>query len=184
MSDAQKAPAAKPAEAKAEEAKKEAKAPVEQAPKAEVKEAKAEEKVAKTEKKESKKLSAPVKKIVDAVKEMSLMEVSELVSALEDEFGVSAAAPMMMGAMPAAGAPGAAPAAEAQTEFDVILKDGGANKIGAIKAVRTLKPELGLGEAKAFVESAPKTLLESVKKEDADAAKKTLEEAGCVVELK
>jgi large subunit ribosomal protein L7/L12 len=136
------------------------------------------------EKKESKKLSAPVQKIVDAVKELSLMEVSELVSALEDEFGVSAAAPMMMGAMPAAGAPGAAPAAEAQTEFDVILKDGGSNKIGAIKAVRTLKPELGLGEAKTFVESAPKTLLEGVKKEDAEAAKKALEEAGCVVELK
>jgi large subunit ribosomal protein L7/L12 len=182
MSDAQKAPAANAAEAKTEEVKKETKAPAAQAPKAEAKEAKAEEKVAKTEKKESKKLSAPVKKIVDAVKEMSLMEVSELVSALEDEFGVSAAAPMMMGVAP--GAPGAAPAAEEQTEFDVILKDGGANKIGAIKAVRVLKPELGLGEAKAFVESAPKTLLESVKKEDAQAAKKTLEEAGCVVELK
>lgn len=138
---------------------------------------------AKEEKKATKKLSAPVQKIVDAVKELSLMEVSELVSALEDEFGVSAAAPMMMGAMPAAGAAAAAPA-EAQTEFDVILKDGGANKIGAIKAVRTLKPELGLGEAKAFVESAPKTLLEGAKKEDAEAAKKTLEEAGCVVELK
>lgn len=135
------------------------------------------------EKKESKKLSAPVQKIVDAVKELSLMEVSELVTALEDEFGVSAAAPMMMGAMPgAAGA--AAPAAEAQTEFSVILKDAGSNKIAAIKAIRTLKPELGLGEAKTFVESAPKTVLEDVKKEDAEAAKKTLEEAGCVVELK
>lgn len=187
MSDTPKAPAAKVAEAKTEEVKKEAQAPVAQAPKvekAEAKAAKAEVKVEKTEKKADKKLSAPVKKLVDAVKELSLMEVSELVSALEDEFGVSAAAPMMMGTMPAAGAPGATPAAEAQTEFDVILKDGGANKIGAIKAVRVLKPELGLGEAKAFVESAPKTLLEGVKKEDADAAKKTLEEAGCVVELK
>jgi len=186
MSDTQKAAALKAEEAKTEEVKEEkAQAPAAQAPKAEVKvEAKAEEKVAKTEKKESKKLSAPVKKIVDAVKEMSLMEVSQLVSALEDEFGVSAAAPMMMGAMPAgAGANGAAPAAEAQTEFDVILKDGGANKIGAIKAVRTLKPELGLGEAKAFVEAAPKTVLEGAKKEDAEAAKKALEEAGCVVEL-
>src|SRR3989344_9522789 len=174
MSDTAKAPAADAAEAKTGEVKKEAKAPAAPAPKAEAKEAKAEEKVAKTEKKESKKLSAPVKKIVDAVKEMSLMEVSQLVSALEDEFGVSAAAPMMMGAMPAgAGANGAAPAAEAQTEFDVILKDGGANKIGAITAVRTLKQELGLGEAKAFVESAPKTLLEGVSKEEAEAAKKT-----------
>ena len=178
MSDTQQAPAAPAEEVKTEEVKAEAKAPVAKAPKEE----KAEAKEAKAEKKESKKLSAPVKKLVDAVKELSLMEVSELVSALEDEFGVSSAAPMMMGAMP--GTAAAAPAAEAQTEFDVILKDGGANKIGAIKAVRILKPELGLGEAKAFVESAPKTLLEGVKKEDADAAKKTLEEAGCVVELK
>lgn len=133
--------------------------------------------------KESAELSKPVQAVVDAVKKLSLVEVSELVKALEDEFGVSAAAPMMMGAMPGAAAADAAPAEE-QTEFDVILKDGGANKIGAIKAVRTLKPELGLGEAKAFVESAPKTVLEGAKKEDAEAAKKTLEEAGCVVELK
>lgn len=129
------------------------------------------------------KLSDKVQKIVDAVSELSLMEVSELVKALEDKFGVSAAAPMMMGAMPAAGGAAAAPAEE-QTEFTVVLKDAGANKIGAIKAVRTLKPELGLGEAKAFVESAPQNVLENAKKEDAEAAKKTLEEAGCVVELK
>lgn len=127
-------------------------------------------------------LSAKVEKIVSAVKELSLLEVSQLVKALEKEFGVSAAAPMMMaGAAPAAAA--AAPVEE-KTEFDVILKDGGANKIGAIKAVRTLKPELGLGDAKTFVESAPKTVLEGVKKEEAEAAKKTLEAAGCVVELK
>lgn len=126
-------------------------------------------------------MSDKVQKLVDAVKELSLMEVSELVKALEEEFGVTAAAPMMMGAMPAAGA--AAPAEE-QTEFDVILKDAGSNKIGAIKAVRTLKPELGLGEAKAFVEATPKTVLEGAKKEDAEAAKKALEEAGCVVEMK
>ena len=132
---------------------------------------------------DDKKLSGKVQKIVDAVSELSLMEVSELVTALEDKFGVSAAAPMMMaGAMPAAGA--AAAPAEEKTEFDVILKDSGANKIGAIKAVRTLKPELGLGEAKAFVEKLPATVLEGAKKEAAEAAKKTLEEAGCVVELK
>lgn len=131
---------------------------------------------------EDKQLSAKVEKIVNEVAELSLMEVSELVKALEDKFGVSAAAPMMMGAMPAAG--GEAAAAEVKDEFDVILKDAGSNKIGAIKAVRTLKPELGLGEAKTFVESAPKTVLEGAKKEDAEAAKKTLEEAGCVVELK
>jgi large subunit ribosomal protein L7/L12 len=130
---------------------------------------------------ENKALSTKVQKLVDAVKELSLMEVSELVKALESEFGVTAAAPMMMGAMPA-GAP--AEAVEEQTEFDVILKDAGSNKIGAIKAVRVLKPELGLGEAKTFVESAPKTVLEGAKKEVAEQAKKDLEAAGCVVELK
>lgn len=129
---------------------------------------------------EAKKLSAKVQKIVDAVKELSLMEVSELVSALEEEFGVSAAAPVMM----AAGTAAAAPAAEEKDEFDVILKEAGSNKIAAIKAVRTLKPDLGLGDAKTFVESAPKPVLEGAKKEDAEAAKKALEEAGCVVELK
>ncbi len=134
-------------------------------------------------KKDKKTLSAKVEKIVTAVKDLSLLEVSELVKALEEEFGVSAAAPVMaMGAMPAAGA--AAAPAEEQTEFDVILKDAGSNKIGAIKAVRALKPDLGLGDAKTFVESAPKTVLEGAKKVDAEAAKKALEEAGCVVELK
>ncbi|NCN03505.1 MAG: 50S ribosomal protein L7/L12 [Candidatus Pacebacteria bacterium] len=129
---------------------------------------------------ETKALSAKVQKLVDAVKELSLIEVSELVKALEDEFGVSAAAPMMMGAVAAA----PAEAAEEQTEFDVILKDAGSNKIAAIKAVRVLKPELGLGEAKAFVESAPKTVLGAAKKEDAQKAQKNLEAAGCVVEVK
>lgn len=118
--------------------------------------------------------------LLSSIKELSLMEVSELVKALEEEFGVSAAAPVMVGA--AASAPAAA--AEEKTEFTVVLKDGGSNKIAAIKAVRTLKPNLGLGEAKAFVEGAPKNVLEDAKKEDAEAAKKTLEEAGCVVELK
>lgn len=132
---------------------------------------------------ETKALSAKVQKIVDAVKELSLIEVSELVKALEEEFGVSAAAPMMMGAMPAAGASDAA-AAEEKDEFDVVLKDAGSNKIAAIKAVRVLKPELGLGDAKTFVESAPKTVLEGAKKEDAEKAQKDLEAAGCVVELK
>ncbi len=126
-------------------------------------------------------MSDKVQKLVDSVKELTLMEVSELVKALEEEFGVSAAAPMMM-----AGGAAAAPAeaVEEKTEFDVILKDAGSNKIGAIKAVRTLKPELGLADAKTFVESAPKAVLEKAKKEDAEAAKKTLEAAGCVVEIK
>ncbi len=134
----------------------------------------------KTDKKTT--LAPKLQKIVDTVKELSLMEVADLVKALEEEFGVSAAAPVMMGgAMPAAAN---AAEAEEKTEFDVILKDAGSNKIGAIKAVRVLKPELGLGEAKAFVESAPKTVLEAANKEEAEKAKKALEEAGCVVELK
>lgn len=130
-----------------------------------------------------KELSKAVQTIVDAVKKLTLVEVSELVTALEDEFGVSAAAPMMMAGAPAAGADAGA-AAEEQTEFDVILKDAGSNKIAAIKAVRALKPELGLGDAKTFVESAPKTVLEAANKETAEAAKAKLEEAGCVVEMK
>lgn len=139
-----------------------------------------------TEKEESskeKELSKKVQKIVDAVKELSLMEVSELVEALEDEFGVSAAAPIMA-AVPAAANGGAEAAAEEQTEFDVILKDGGSNKIAVIKAVRALKQDLGLSDAKKFVESAPKTVLEATDKDKAEEAKKSLEEAGAVVELK
>ncbi|MCL4208693.1 50S ribosomal protein L7/L12 [Patescibacteria group bacterium] len=129
---------------------------------------------------EDKKLAENLQKIVDSVKALSLMEVADLVKALEDEFGVSAAAPMAMVAGPAA----AAAPVEEKTEFDVVLKDAGANKLGAIKAVRLIKPELGLGEAKTFVESAPKTVLEGADKAAAEDAKKKLEEAGCVVELK
>lgn len=125
--------------------------------------------------------SANVQTIVDAVEKLSLLEVSELVKALEEKFGVSAAAPMMMGAMP--GAAAAAPAEE-KTEYTVMLATAGANKIGVIKAVREIKPELGLAEAKAFVESAPKALIENVKKEVAEEAKKKLEAAGATVELK
>lgn len=128
---------------------------------------------------EDKKLADNLQKIVDSVKALSLMEVADLVKALEDEFGVSAAAPMAMAAAPVAAA-----AVEEKTEFDVILKDAGSNKLGAIKAVRLIKPELGLGEAKAFVEAAPKTVLEAADKAAAEDAKKKLEEAGCVVELK
>jgi len=129
---------------------------------------------------EDKKLADNLQKIVDSVKALSLMEVADLVKALEDEFGVSAAAPMAMVAGPAV----AAAPVEEKTEFDVVLKDAGANKLGAIKAVRLIKPELGLGEAKTFVESAPKTVLEAANKAAAEDAKKKLEEAGCVVELK
>lgn len=131
---------------------------------------------------ESKDLSKKVQSILDSIKELSLMEVNELVGALEDEFGVTAAAPMMMAGAPAAG--GDAAPAEEQTEFEVILKDAGSKKIGAIKAVRTLKPELGLGEAKKFVEDSPQAVLEGADKETAEKAKAALEEAGCVVEMK
>lgn len=135
------------------------------------------------------KLSANAQKVMDMVEQMTVLELNELVKALEEKFGVSAAAPMMMGAMGAAGA--AAPGAEAQaeeadekSEYDVILADAGANKIGVIKAVRTINQALGLVEAKTLVESAPKPVLEGAKKADAEAAKKALEEAGAKVELK
>ena len=110
------------------------------------------------------------------------LDTVEVVMALEEEFGVSAAAPAMAAA-PVAGAAGAE-AAEEKTEFDVVLKDGGSNKIQAIKAIRQLKSDLGLSEAKKFVEEAPQTVLEGANKEDAETAKKVLEEAGCTVELK
>jgi len=123
-----------------------------------------------------------LQKIVDEIEKLSILEVADLVKGLEEKFGVSAAAPMMMaGAMPG-GAD--APAAEEKTEFDVILTDAGATKIAVIKAVRELKPDLGLVDAKGFVEKTPATVLEGAKKEDAEAAKAKLEEAGAQVELK
>ena len=127
------------------------------------------------------KLPANLQKIVDAVEKLSVLEVADLVKALEDKFGVSAAAPMMMAAAPAAA--GAAPVEE-KTEFDVVITDAGANKIAVIKAVREIKTDLGLVEAKNLVEKTPAVILEGAKKEDAEAAKKKLEEAGAKVELK
>ena len=117
--------------------------------------------------------------IIDALKEMTLLEASELVKAIEDTFGVSAAAPAAVVAAPAAGAA----EAEEKTEFDVVLEGFGDNKIQVIKAVRELT-NLGLKEAKEVVENAPKAVLEGVKKEDADAAKEKLEAAGAAVTLK
>lgn len=128
-------------------------------------------------------LSDNAKKVMEMVEKMTVLELSDLVKALEEKFGVTAAAPMMMAAMPAAATAAAEPAEE-KTEFDVVLTDAGANKIGVIKAVRELNQALGLVEAKALVEAAPKTLLEGVKKEEAAAAKKKLEDAGAKVELK
>lgn len=117
--------------------------------------------------------------IIDALKEMTLLEASELVKAIEDTFGVSAAAPAAVVAAPAAGAA----EAEEKSEFDVVLEGFGDNKIQVIKAVRELT-NLGLKEAKEVVESAPKAVLEGAKKEDAEAAKEKLEAAGAAVTLK
>ena len=117
--------------------------------------------------------------IIDALKEMTLLEASELVKAIEDTLGVSAAAPAAVVAAPAAGEA----AAEEKTNFDVVLEGFGDNKIAVIKVVRELT-SLGLKEAKEVVESAPKAVLEGAKKEDAEAAKEKLEAAGAAVTLK
>jgi large subunit ribosomal protein L7/L12 len=123
-----------------------------------------------------------IDEIVEAIGNMTLLEVAELVKKLEEKFGVSAA---MVAAAPAVGAPaGPAPApAEEKTEFDVILKSAGANKINVIKVVREITG-LGLKEAKDLVESAPKPVKEGVSKEEAENIKKKLEEAGAQVEIK
>ena len=126
--------------------------------------------------------SAKVEEILNAVKGMTVLELAELVKAFETEFGVSAAAPVAVAAAPAAGGEAAA-AAEEKTEFTVILKEIGANKINVIKAVRELT-NLGLKESKDLVEAAPKAVKENVNKDDAAAAKKKLEEAGAKVEVK
>ena len=124
--------------------------------------------------------------ILEAIKVMSVLELSELVKALEDQFGVSAAAPVAM-AMPAMGqgANGGAPAAaeEEQTEFSVVLEEIGANKINVIKAVREVTA-LGLREAKALVESAPKAVKEGVGKDEGTEIQKKLQEAGATAALK
>ena len=121
-----------------------------------------------------------VAEIMEAVKELKVMELSELVKALEEEFGVSATPVAVAGG--AAAGDGAA-AAEAKTDFDVVLVDAGSSKIGVIKVVREITGQ-GLAEAKATVEGAPKTLKEGVSKEDAEALKKQIEEVGGKVELK
>lgn len=118
--------------------------------------------------------------IIEALKEMPALELSELVHELEDVFGVSAAAPVAVAAAPAAGA---APAEEEKTNFDVELTSFGSNKIAVIKVVRSLT-SLGLKEAKEAVEGAPTVLIEGAKKDDAEDAKKQLEEAGAEVTLK
>ncbi|MDY2636312.1 MAG: 50S ribosomal protein L7/L12 [Phascolarctobacterium sp.] len=117
--------------------------------------------------------------IIEAIESMTVLELSELVKALEEKFGVSAAAPVAV----AAAAPAAAEAAAEKTEFDVILASAGASKIGVIKAVREATG-LGLKEAKALVDGAPAPVKEKISKADADALKAKLEEAGATVEIK
>jgi large subunit ribosomal protein L7/L12 len=119
--------------------------------------------------------------ILDAIANMTVMEVVDLISAMEEKFGVSAAAAVAVAAAPAGG--GEAAAAEEKTEFDVVLTGFGANKVAVIKVVRSLTG-LGLKEAKDAVEGAPSTLKEGVSKADAEDAKKQLEEAGATVEIK
>ena len=127
-------------------------------------------------------MSAIVEELVEKIGALTLVEASELKKALEDKFGVTAAAPMMMAGAPAAGAP-AAGGGEEQTEFDVELTDGGANKLNAIKVVREITG-LGLKEAKDIVEAAPKVIKEAASKDEAESIKKKLEEAGAKVSLK
>jgi large subunit ribosomal protein L7/L12 len=123
-----------------------------------------------------------VAELVEKISALSLMEAAELKKALEEKFGVTAAAPVMMaGAMPAAG--GAAAAAEEKTEFDIELTEGGANKLNVIKAVREILG-LGLKEAKDLVDGAPKMVKEGATKEESESIKKKLEEAGAKVTLK
>ena len=124
--------------------------------------------------------------LIKAIEEMSVLELNEVVKALEEKFGVSASAMMASNATAVSGnsTAEAASDAEEKTSFDVELVEAGANKIGAIKAVREINPNLGLAEAKALVESAPKMVLEGAKKEAAEEAKKKLEAAGAKVALK
>ncbi len=124
--------------------------------------------------------SEKITKFVEEIKTLTVMELAELVKAIEEEFGVSAAAPVMVAAGPAAG--GAA-AADEKTEFDVVLTEAGANKMAVIKLVKEITG-LGLKEAKALVDEAPKPIKEGAAKADADEIKAKLEEAGAKVELK
>jgi large subunit ribosomal protein L7/L12 len=130
------------------------------------------------------KLSDNASKVMELVEKMNILELNDLVKALEEKFGITASAPVMMGAVAVAGAAASAEPAEEKTEFDLILKDAGANKIGVIKVVREINPALGLVEAKSLVESAPKAILEGAKKDAVDGAKKKLEDAGAKVEVK
>jgi large subunit ribosomal protein L7/L12 len=129
---------------------------------------------------------ADKKSLVDQIVGLTLLEAADIVKELEEKLGISAAAPVAVAAAPAGGAPGgaAAPAAEEKAAFDVILKEMGANKIGVIKEIRGAVPGLGLAEAKALVEGAPKTIKEGLTKQEAEEIKKKVEAAGAKVEIK
>jgi large subunit ribosomal protein L7/L12 len=120
--------------------------------------------------------------LVDQLSNLTVLQIADLVKSLEEKWGVSAAAPVAAAAPAGGGA--AAPAAEEKTAFDVILKEAGSNKIGVIKEVRAAVPGLGLAEAKALVESAPKAIKEGATKEEAEEIKKKIEAAGAKVEIK
>jgi large subunit ribosomal protein L7/L12 len=127
---------------------------------------------------------ADTDKLVEQLSGLSVLEIAGLVKQLEEKWGVSAAAPVAVAAAPAAGGGAAAPAAEEKATFDVILKEMGANKIGVIKEIRGAVPGLGLAEAKALVEGAPKPIKEGVTKQEAEEIKKKVEAAGAKVEIK
>lgn len=128
-------------------------------------------------------MAEKVEKLIEQISDLSVLELSELVSALQEKFGVSAAMPMAAAAAPAASSEEAKPE-EAKTQATVVLTDAGANKIAVIKALREIKPELGLKEAKDITEATPKEILNNVKIEEANTAKEKLEAAGGKVELK
>jgi large subunit ribosomal protein L7/L12 len=128
-------------------------------------------------------MAASKEEILDAISNMTVMEIVDLVKMMEDKFGVTAAAPVAVAAVAAGGAAAAAPAAEEQTEFTVTMTSFGANKVSVIKVIREITG-LGLKEAKDLVEGVPSLVKESIPKADADAIKKKLEEAGAAAEIK
>ena len=127
---------------------------------------------------------ANLEKLVDDLSALTVLEASELSKRLEEKWGVSAAAPVAMAAAPAAGGGDAAPAGEEQTEFTVVITNGGDKKINVIKEVRGVRPDLGLKEAKDLVEGAPQNVKENISKQEAEEIKKKLEEAGASVTVK
>jgi len=127
---------------------------------------------------------ADTNQLVEQLSGLTVLEIADLVKKLEEKWGVSAAAPVAVAAAPAGGAAGAAPAAEEKTSFDVVLQEVGPNKIAVIKEVRASVSGLGLAEAKALVEGAPKPIKEGVPKEEAEEIKKKVESAGAKVEIK